>query len=197
MTNERKEKIEAVLKKRQNDLTVVLENVFDPHNISAIMRTCDAVGIGEIYVVNTKLPRHEKWGFKSSRSALKWVAVKQFTSVQDCITEVKKAHKTILTTTLTKEATDLYQTNLTESIALVFGNEQNGISNEMMQWSNGNLAIPQVGMLHSLNISVACAVVLYEAFRQKSLTGHYSQQKLTSNEWDNVYADWSAPKMKP
>jgi len=73
MTSERQQRIESVLNRRQPDLTIVLENVFDPHNISAIMRTCDAVGIQELYVLNTKIPMHEKWGFKSSRSAIKWL----------------------------------------------------------------------------------------------------------------------------
>src|SRR3569832_2441385 len=71
MTNERKQKIELVLSKRQSNLTVVLENVFDPHNISAVMRSCDAVGIQEIYVLNTKNPQHKKWGARSSSSAAK------------------------------------------------------------------------------------------------------------------------------
>jgi tRNA (guanosine-2'-O-)-methyltransferase len=93
MTNERKHRIETVLSKRQNDITVVLENVFDPHNISAIMRNCDAVGIHEIFVLNTKLPQHEKWGFKSSRSAIKWVTVHQFSNAEQCIARVRTATK--------------------------------------------------------------------------------------------------------
>ena len=64
MTPERKEKLETVLSKRQSDITIVLENVFDPHNISAVMRTCDAVGVQEVHVLNTKIPRHKKWGLK-------------------------------------------------------------------------------------------------------------------------------------
>ena len=72
MTPERKQKLISVLNKRQNDITIVLENVFDPHNISAVMRTCDAVGVQDIYVLNTKIPRHKKWGAKSSSSAAKW-----------------------------------------------------------------------------------------------------------------------------
>ena len=71
MTNERRQKIEAVLSKRQENITVVLENVFDPHNISAVMRSCDAVGIQEIYVLTNKIPRHKKWGSRSSSSAAK------------------------------------------------------------------------------------------------------------------------------
>jgi tRNA (guanosine-2'-O-)-methyltransferase len=77
MTPERREKLQAVLSKRQNDITIVLENVFDPHNISAVMRTCDAVGVQELYVLNTKIPRHKKWGAKSSSSAAKWLTVYQ------------------------------------------------------------------------------------------------------------------------
>ena len=74
MTPERRDKLVQVLSKRQPDLTVVLENVFDPHNISAVMRTCDAVGIQEIYILNTKIPRHKKWGARSSSTALKGLA---------------------------------------------------------------------------------------------------------------------------
>ena len=83
MTPERKEKILSVLQKRQFNLTVVLENVFDPHNISAVMRTCDAVGVQELYVLNTKIPRHKKWGAKSSSSAAKWLTVYQFENVEE------------------------------------------------------------------------------------------------------------------
>ncbi|WP_315815964.1 TrmH family RNA methyltransferase [Paraflavitalea speifideaquila] len=66
MTPERREKLLSVLNKRQNDLTIVLENVSDPHNISAVMRTCDAIGIQEIFVLNTRIPRHKKWGPKAA-----------------------------------------------------------------------------------------------------------------------------------
>jgi len=75
LTPERTQRLEYVLSKRQPDLTVVLENVFDPHNISAVMRTCDAVGIQEIFILNTKIPRHKKWGAKSSSSAAKWLTI--------------------------------------------------------------------------------------------------------------------------
>ena len=84
MTPERKAKLESVLSKRQDDITIVLENVFDPHNISAVMRTCDAVGVQELYVLNTKIPRHKKWGAKSSSSAAKWLTVYQFENAEEC-----------------------------------------------------------------------------------------------------------------
>ena len=78
MTPERKERLTSVLNKRQGNITIVLENVFDPHNISAVMRTVDAVGIQDIYILNTKIPRHKKWGVRSSSSAAKWLTIHQF-----------------------------------------------------------------------------------------------------------------------
>lgn len=191
MTEARRKIIEAVLSKRQSDLTIVLENVFDPHNISAIMRNCDAVGIPEIYVLNTKQPMHKEWGFRSSRSALKWVVAHQYTNLEQCMADVKTRYKTVLTTHLTAQAVSLYEQDLTGSMALVFGNEQNGISEELLQWSDGNIVIPQVGMLHSLNISVACSVALYETFRQRNAAGHYAKQKLDEVVYNDLFKKWS------
>jgi tRNA (guanosine-2'-O-)-methyltransferase len=190
MTNERRQKIETVLSKRQNDLTVVLENVFDPHNISAVMRSCDAVGIQEIYVLNTKIPRHKKWGARSSSSAAKWLTVHQFENIEECFAALRKKYSTILTTHLSTDAVSLYQLDLTRPVALVFGNEHSGVSDEIIQMADGNFIIPQVGMIRSLNISVACAVSLYEAFRQKQAAGHYEQQKMGAEYYSTLFNRW-------
>ena len=190
MTNERREKIESVLAKRQNDLTVVLENVFDPHNISAVMRSCDAVGIHEIYVLNTKIPRHKKWGPRSSSSAAKWLTVHQFENTNECFMQLRSKYSLILTTLLSSDAVSLYQLDLTKPVALVFGNEHSGVSEEIIQLADGNFIIPQVGMIRSLNISVACAVSLYEAFRQKHHAGHYEKQKLDAENYSTLYTQW-------
>ncbi|RYY43287.1 MAG: RNA methyltransferase, partial [Chitinophagaceae bacterium] len=167
MTPERKARIERVLQRRQPDLTVVLENVFDPHNISAVMRSCDAVGIQEIYVLTTRIPRHEKWGTRSSSSAAKWLTVHQYDNLEECVSAIREKYDAVLTTHLSTDAVSLYQLDLTRSTALVFGNEHAGVSDELRDIADGNFVIPQVGMIQSLNISVACAVSLYEAFRQK------------------------------
>jgi tRNA (guanosine-2'-O-)-methyltransferase len=190
MTTERQKKIESVLAKRQNNLTVVLENVFDPHNISAVMRSCDAVGIMEIYVLNTKIPRHTKWGERSSSSAHKWLTVHQHSNISECLQELKKKYEKILTTHLSSDAVSLYEADLTEKVALVFGNEHDGVSEELRTLCDGNFIIPQVGMIRSLNISVACAVTLYEAFRQKQKAGHYQKQKLTDKEYTSLSKEW-------
>jgi len=178
MTPERSDRLNYVLNKRQPDLTVVLENVFDPHNISAVMRTCDAVGIQDIYILNSKIPPHRKWGDKSSSSAAKWLTIHQFTDAHACFIALRKQYKKIYTTHLSTDAVSLYELNLTEPVALVFGNEHSGVSEEIIAMADGNFIIPQVGIIKSLNISVACAVSLYEAFRQKNNAGHYDASKL-------------------
>ena len=190
MTPERDERLRAVLIKRQPDITVVLENVFDPHNISAVMRTCDAVGIQDIYILNHKIPPHRKWGEKSSSSAAKWLTIHQFTDPQACFEALRKNYNKIYTTHLSTDAVGLHELNLTQSVALVFGNEHSGVSDEIIAMADGNFIIPQVGIIKSLNISVACAVTLYEAFRQKSIAGHYDQPKLKGEQLDTLRKDW-------
>src|ERR1043165_4143883 len=143
MTPERKERLTSVLNKRQPDLTVLLENVFDPHNISAVMRTCDAVGIQDIYVLNTKIPAHKKFGAKSSSSAAKWLTIHQFTDAEECFTELRKRYTKIYTTHLSSDAVSLHELNLTEPVALVFGNEHSGVSEEIIAMADGNFIIQQ------------------------------------------------------
>jgi tRNA (guanosine-2'-O-)-methyltransferase len=190
MTPERQERLLSVLNKRQDNITLVLENVFDPHNISAVMRTCDAVGVQEIYVLNSKIPRHKKWGAKSSSSAAKWLTIHQFTDLEECMVAIRKKYKTILTTHLSSDAKSLHEINFTDNIALVFGNEHAGVSEEMRNLADGNFIIPQVGIIRSLNISVACAVTLYEAFRQKTLAGHYSKRTLPDARFHELLTEW-------
>jgi tRNA (guanosine-2'-O-)-methyltransferase len=190
MTPERFERLTSVLNKRQPDLTVVLENVFDPHNISAVMRTCDAVGIQDIYILNTKIPPHKKWGAKSSSSAAKWLSIHQFTDATDCFTALRQRFKKIYTTHLSTDAVGLHELNLSEPVALVFGNEHSGVSDEIIAMADGNFIIPQVGIIKSLNISVACAVSLYEAFRQKKNAGHYAEPKLEGNKLRSLRDEW-------
>lgn len=194
MTPERLEKLTAVLNKRQDDITIVLENVFDPHNISAVMRTCDAVGVQEIYILNTKIPRHKKWGAKSSSSASKWLTIHQFEDAEACFSSLRKRYLSILTTHLSSEAVGLYELDLTKSIALVFGNEHSGVSEEIRGMADGNFIIPQVGIIRSLNISVACAVTLYEAYRQKQAAGHYDQRRLSEEKYEGLMHTWTLNK---
>lgn len=190
MTPERKERLTHVLNNRQGNLAVVLENVFDPHNISAVMRSCDAVGIQDVYVLNTKIPRHKKWGAKSSSSAAKWLTVHQYDNAEACFSVLRSRYNKILATHLSADAVDLYSIDFTESIALVFGNEHSGISEELLSYTDGNFIIPQMGIIKSLNISVACAVTIFEAYRQKKIAGHYSQSSLPTVQKQHLMDSW-------
>jgi tRNA (guanosine-2'-O-)-methyltransferase len=190
MTPERHQRLTSVLNKRQGDITIVLENVFDPHNISAVMRTADAVGVQDIYILNTKIPRHKKWGAKSSSSAAKWLTVHQFENAEECFSSLRNRYSTILTTHLSSDAVGLHEIDFTKSIALVFGNEHSGVSDEIRALADGNFIITQVGIIQSLNISVACAVTLYEAYRQKSNAGHYNQPSLDDVRYSELFKEW-------
>jgi tRNA (guanosine-2'-O-)-methyltransferase len=191
MTPERKERIISVLNNKQPDLTIVMENVHDPHNIAAVMRTCDSVGIHELYVLNTQIGLHEKFAGKTSSSAAKWLKVHQFQDTEECIRAIKKKYNKIYATHLGVTSHSLYDLNLTESVALVFGNERDGVTEECLKYCDGNFIIPQVGMVQSLNISVACAVSLYEAFRQRSAAGYYnSSARMPKEEYDALMEHW-------
>ena len=190
MTPERFQRLISVLYKRQPGLTVVLENVFDPHNVSAVMRTCDAVGIQDVFILNNRIPPHKKWGYRSSSTAAEWLTIHQYTDVNECFEELRKRYNKIYATYLSDTASDVYDINMTESIALVFGNEHFGVSNDIRKLADGDFIIPQVGIIKSLNISVAVAVTLYEAYRQKKLAGHYDEIKLPETQLNKLKDQW-------
>jgi len=178
MTDRRLEKFTRVAAHRQPDLTVVLENVHDPHNIGAVLRTCDSVGIREIFVLFTEPQLNEdrfRLGKRTSAGARKWVDVHLYRDVDACFEHIRRDYKRVLSTHLAEDAVDLYELDLTQPVALLFGNERDGLSQEALVHSDGNFIIPQMGMVESLNISVACAVTLYEAARQRRNKGYYGE----------------------
>jgi tRNA (guanosine-2'-O-)-methyltransferase len=197
MTPERTNKLINVLSKRQANLTVVMENVDDPHNISAVLRTCDAVGIQDIYILTTRIPKHKKFGYKSSSSALKWLTIHEFDNLEDCVAAVRKNFSKILTTHLSSDAVEIYDIDFTDSVALVFGNEHDGVTEEFRNLADGNFIIPQMGIIQSLNISVACAVSIYEALRQKKVAGHYDQASLPKVQMDSLLTQWGVEELTP
>ncbi len=191
MTPQRHSRIQSVLDRRQQDLTVVLENVFDPHNISAVLRSCDAVGIQDVYVLNTRIPPHRKWGHRSSGTASGWMTIHQFADTGECLAELRGKFDRVLSSSLSEGAENLFDLDLGGSVALVFGNEQEGVSPGISQAADILFRIPQVGMIRSLNISVACAVSLYEAFRQRSLKGNPKRSGLDPLRKEALVRQWS------
>lgn len=179
----------AVLRQRQPDLTVVLENVHDPHNISAVLRSCDAVGVTTVHLVYT-IEEEPKLSKGVSASALKWLSVERHETIEDCYERLRKDGFRILVTALREECLDLHEIDLTMPTALVFGNEMDGCTETAVDTADGTLLIPMMGMVQSLNISVACAVTLYEALRQRRVAGAYDEAKLPESTRRETLSYW-------
>lgn len=192
MKKRRAEKFREVADRRQPDITVILENVTDMHNIGAVLRTCDSVGIGEVFVLNTEPHLQTETiviGKRTSMGTRKWVEVHYYTDITACFNKVRETYGKILGTHLDEASTGIYELDLTQSIALLFGNEHSGLSEAARQQIDGNFIIPQAGMAESLNISVACAVTLYEAYRQRKLKGFYDPPfRQSEAERDRLHA---------
>ena len=178
LTEERIKRFESVISNRQYDLTIILENVHDPHNIGAVLRTCDSIGIREIFVIYTDprlMERGIEIGHKSSSGANHWIDINYFEDVHECMKHVKLNYHRIIGTSLTDESASLYEVDFSTSCAILFGNEHSGISEEALPYIDIPMLIPQHGFVKSLNISVACAVTLYECQRQRLKQGRYSR----------------------
>lgn len=176
ITEARETLFKRVISNTQNDLTVILENVHDPHNIGAVLRSCDAVGVRTIYILDTHDNLKErvlKQRLSTSTGVSRWIEIHRYTDLEECVSAVRQKHSLIIGTHLDKKATSLYKTDLTQSVAIAFGNEHQGMTDELIAHCDANLIIPQMGMVQSLNISVACAVTLFEAARQRLSDGKY------------------------
>lgn len=188
-TEKRLEKITRVVSSRQHSLTVVMENIHDPHNVSAIFRTCDAVGIPKVNLIYN-FESFPRIGKKSSASAFKWVEKDKYKSVESCYQELKNQGFKIFASSLTDHSKSLYELNLTQKAAIVVGNEHRGVSDEAAKFADEVFLIPQYGMVQSLNVSVATAVILYEAMRQRLEKGMYSKSELDKEKLENMIDSW-------
>ncbi|MBK7103889.1 MAG: RNA methyltransferase [Ignavibacteriae bacterium] len=188
-TEKRLKKIEKVLTERQFSLRVVLENIHDPHNVSAIFRTCDAVGIPEVDLIYTfeTFPKISKI---TSASSKKWIEQNRYDSVEDCINKLKSDGFEIYGSILSENAESIYEVDFTNKVAIIMGNEHRGISDEIAKLVDKKIYIPMHGMIQSLNVSVAAAVILYEAQRQRTNKKMYEKSELTNNQLENLINVW-------
>jgi tRNA (guanosine-2'-O-)-methyltransferase len=190
-TERRQARIRSVLARRQPDLTVVLENVHDPHNVSAILRSCDGVGVLRAHAVySIEEPPPGAFARQSSASAAKWVDVDRHESIAACYERLRAEGFSILVTSIGPDSRSLYDWDLREPVALVLGNEMRGVSSEARDMADGAIQIPMAGMVESLNVSVACAICLYEAFRQRNAAGDYELPKLDPDRLRVLKEDW-------
>lgn len=188
MTLRRRERIHAVLAKRQKDLTVLAEEVHKPHNLSAILRSCDAVGIGTVHAVK---PTGGVATFSAtSASADKWVELVVHTGVAAAVANVKATGMRVYAAHLSDEAVDYRAVDYTVPCAVLLGNEKDGVSEEAAALADQHVIIPMLGMVQSLNVSVAAAVILFEAQRQRVAAGMYDRPSLSAAELLGLTREW-------
>ena len=188
-SEKRTAKILRAINYRQLDLTAVMENIHDPHNVSAIIRTCDSVGINEVFLIYN-YEKFPKIGKKSSASAYKWVTKNHFRTVDECYAELKKNNFKIYATSLENEPKSYWDVDFTDKVAIVLGNEHRGVSAEACEKADATIQIPMYGMIQSLNVSVATAVILYEVARQRQQKGQYDKHKFPENDYNNIINEW-------
>lgn len=188
-SEKRSKKIDFVVRNRQHSFQVVLENIHDPHNVSAIFRTCDAAGIPSVSLIYNyeKFPRIGK---KSSASAYKWVEKQKFDSVIECYSKLRQDGFQIIASSISKESKELYDIDFTKKSVIVLGNEHRGVSDEAADLADHKFQIPMFGMVQSLNVSVAAAITLYEALRQRKASGMYPAKDLSEIELFNIIEKW-------
>lgn len=193
MRPERFGRLREVLARRQPDLTVLMDRVNKPHNFSAIVRNCDAVGVLEAHVVASEgaLELHHA----ASAGTKKWVAVRRHASVGSAIAHLRERGHFILAAHVSLHAIDYREFDYTRPVAILLGAELEGLSPEALDQADAHAAIPMVGMVHSLNVSVASAVLLYEALRQRSAAGMYVRSRLPPEEFDRRLFEWAYPAL--
>ena len=187
-TEKRTAKISKVLSTRQDSLRVVIENIHDPHNVSAIFRTCDAVGVPKVSLIYN-VEKFPKIGKKSSASAFKWVEKEKYKEIDDCYSSLRSEGFKIYASALNENSLNLFDLDLTERVAVVLGNEHRGVSEEAAESADETFMIPMFGMVQSLNVSVASAVILYEALRQRLAKGMYNIGELNDELLEKA-EDW-------
>ncbi len=189
-TKRRLAKMEQVLRSRQRDLAVVCENIYDPHNVSAILRTCDAVGAATMYLWYFKEP-FPKLGKQSSASARKWVKTDRFSDGVALQAALKAADMRIYATALMADAVPHTEIDWTKPSAIIFGNEHRGVSEHALHIADQVVRIPMHGMIASLNVSVAAAVILYEACRQRMRVGLYPRPDIDDAWLGSTLEEWA------
>lgn len=160
----RQERIEKVISLRKSDFALILENLNEDQNISAILRTAEAFGVGLVCIISEgKKPRISK---NVSSGASKWLNIKYYKSTTSCINSLKKQKFKIIGALVNPNAKVLWNENFKGKVAILVGNEVNGMSEKAQKLVDENIYLPMIGLTESLNVSVSAAIFLYEAIRQ-------------------------------
>ncbi len=186
----RLERFREVLRKRQKDLVVFVENVKNEHNFSAILRTCDAVGVHRVlYYYEGKGDVSINEGI--SLGAQRWLFLERVYDVSQKLEELKSEGFQLVVTWIGEGSVDFRKVDYTRPTVVVVGNELKGVSEEVARLADIRIIIPMMGMVRSLNVSVATAVVLYEAQRQRQEKGMYDRPSLSEEEMEEIIEKWA------
>lgn len=193
MTPERFARIEAVLARRQPDLTVLMDRVHKPHNLSAVARTCDAVGVLEVHAVpaggDTELHRD------TSAGSSKWVPMCSHESTEAALHALRSAGYRTVAAHPDPAAVDFRELDYTRPTAFVVGAELHGLSAEALAGVDRTVVVSMRGMVRSLNVSVASAILLYEAERQREQAGFYDRTRLAPDDYEALRFEWAYPDL--
>lgn len=188
-TDRRKLRIKDVLCRRQRDLTLVMNNIHDPHNVSAILRSCDAFAVPDVHLLYVGQPFPEV-GRKSSASARKWVRRIRHRDAGEMVQRLEGQGLCLIRTGFGPQSIPLPEWDFTRPTAVILGNEHSGVQEDLEQMVAQEIFIPMQGMVQSLNVSVAAAVILYEAFRQRHQAGLLEERALPGDRQDELYHEW-------
>lgn len=191
MTTARYSKIIEVLNQRQPDLAVVTDSVLKGQNLSAIIRTCDAVGVMNLYSVS----QNDFFGAHTGTTvgAHKWVKTSLRKTISEPLVDFKKAGYQIVAAEVTATSKDYRQVDFTKPTVLVLGAELEGISDEAQPYIDHSITIPMMGMVESYNVSVAAAIILSEARRQREDAGYYAARRLSDEVYSKLLFEWMQP----
>lgn len=191
MTPERLQRINTMLDTRQPDLTVCMEGVHKTHNLAAVVRTCDAIGVSDVHAIWKSEEAEVRGG--SAAGSQNWIDVHSHHNTADAIAQLKAQGMQVLVTNLSASAVDFREVDYTKPTAIILGQEKFGASDTALALADQDIVIPMVGMVQSLNVSVACSVVLYEAQRQRVAAGMYNQPRLSNERRQRVLFEGGHP----
>lgn len=196
LTDKRKTLFKRVLEERTRHFTVVLEDIYQPHNASAVVRTCDIFGIQDIHAIENKYTN--KVSRHVAKGSQKWLSQYRYredgNNTKVCLDKLKTAGYQIIATTPHNDSCLLHDFDITKKAAFVFGVEKEGVSDEVIKNADGFLKIPMVGFTESLNISVAAAIILQDV--TVKLRNSSINWQLTKEEKDFLYFDWVKKTIK-
>lgn len=193
MTKARVDRINQVLSLRQPDLTVILDGVHKPHNIAAILRSCDATGVLDVHIAKPRcgFGRHHM----TSGGTQKWMSAHYYEKVDDAVGALQEKGFQVLAAHKSTQAVEYQQQDYTRPTAFMMGAELDGVTRQVLNRVDGEVYIPMMGMVESLNVSVACAILLSEARRQRLAAGCYSQSRLPDDVLEKLRFEWLHPKL--